>query len=141
MENTYHLPKITHLCFEGNFKLRLQHSRVVVTQAGILCVVAHTYGAGYYGRFRGETFHPNMQCTEAIVAELQDVEARGLEAVMEIGMLTGRCCVCGRTLTNEESIAGGIGPICGGRFMKSFPEAYRELHKKQDTGNDTLEAL
>lgn len=26
------------------------------------------------------------------------------------------CCACGRTLTNPESIAAGIGPICGGRL-------------------------
>lgn len=32
------------------------------------------------------------------------------------GALYGTCCVCGRTLTNEDSIAAGIGPICAGKF-------------------------
>lgn len=30
--------------------------------------------------------------------------------------LYGTCCVCGRTLTDETSIAEGIGPKCGSRF-------------------------
>ncbi len=32
------------------------------------------------------------------------------------GALYGQCCVCGRMLTNEESIKDGIGPICEGRL-------------------------
>jgi hypothetical protein len=32
------------------------------------------------------------------------------------GMLYGRCVVCGRTLTDEGSIAAGIGPICAEKF-------------------------
>lgn len=39
-----------------------------------------------------------------------------LEEAKEFGALYGTCCVCGRTLTNEESIEAGIGPICGGRL-------------------------
>ena len=27
-------------------------------------------------------------------------------------MKTGKCSVCGRTLTNPESIARGMGPVC-----------------------------
>ncbi len=32
------------------------------------------------------------------------------------GVLTGICAVCGRTLTNEISVAAGIGPVCAARF-------------------------
>jgi hypothetical protein len=32
------------------------------------------------------------------------------------GALYGTCCVCGRTLTDEQSIADGIGPVCGSKF-------------------------
>ena len=39
-----------------------------------------------------------------------------LEEAKRFGVLYGTCCVCGRTLTNEESIAAGIGPICAGKF-------------------------
>ena len=34
------------------------------------------------------------------------------EAAAAFGKLTGTCCVCMRTLTNEESIERGIGPVC-----------------------------
>lgn len=30
--------------------------------------------------------------------------------------LYGRCFVCGRTLTDDESIENGIGPVCAGKF-------------------------
>lgn len=37
------------------------------------------------------------------------------EAARAFGQLYGVCCVCARTLTDEISIAEGIGPICGSR--------------------------
>lgn len=39
-----------------------------------------------------------------------------LEQAKAFGALYGTCCVCGRTLTNEDSIEAGIGPVCGKRF-------------------------
>ena len=39
-----------------------------------------------------------------------------LDEAREYGTLYGRCIVCGRTLTDEGSIAAGIGPICAARF-------------------------
>lgn len=37
------------------------------------------------------------------------------ETATQFGKLYGTCVMCGRTLTNEESIARGIGPICASR--------------------------
>lgn len=34
------------------------------------------------------------------------------EQAAAYGHKTGRCMICGRELTNEESIKNGIGPIC-----------------------------
>lgn len=39
-----------------------------------------------------------------------------LEEAKEFGALYGTCCVCSRTLTDENSIAAGIGPVCAGKF-------------------------
>lgn len=39
-----------------------------------------------------------------------------LAEAKEWGALYGTCCVCGRLLTNEESIEAGIGPVCAGKF-------------------------
>lgn len=38
-----------------------------------------------------------------------------LEQSRDFGALYGTCCICSRTLTNELSIALGIGPVCGDR--------------------------
>ena len=39
-----------------------------------------------------------------------------LEQAAEMGVKTGRCVVCARLLTDPESVAAGIGPICAGRL-------------------------
>lgn len=39
-----------------------------------------------------------------------------LDEAKAYGKVTGQCCVCARKLTNEDSIAAGIGPVCAGRF-------------------------
>lgn len=38
------------------------------------------------------------------------------EAMLRYGRELGHCGHCGRTLTNEESRAAGIGPICSGKM-------------------------
>ena len=39
------------------------------------------------------------------------------EAAMAWGVKTGRCSCCGKTLTDPQSIAAGIGPVCAGRWF------------------------
>lgn len=39
-----------------------------------------------------------------------------LEEAKKFGALYGTCCVCARTLTDENSIEAGIGPVCATRF-------------------------
>lgn len=47
---------------------------------------------------------------------LQKIAAAGPEeASKRYGHELGHCGICGRTLTNPESIALGIGPVCAGR--------------------------
>lgn len=38
-----------------------------------------------------------------------------LEEAKEFGTIYGVCAMCGRTLTDETSIANGIGPICASK--------------------------
>lgn len=45
---------------------------------------------------------------------VQPQEKMSLEEAKEFGQIYGVCCRCGRTLTDETSIANGIGPICEG---------------------------
>lgn len=50
------------------------------------------------------------------VTKLRSEFKMDLEACKSFGKLYGRCMVCSRTLTDEESVAAGIGPICAGKF-------------------------
>jgi hypothetical protein len=47
----------------------------------------------------------------------------------KFGKLYGVCVICGRTLTDEISIALGIGPICGSR---NFGEKFDEMRRAAD---------
>lgn len=50
------------------------------------------------------------------IRNLSESTRMTLEEAKEFGTLYGTCCVCGRTLTDENSIAAGIGPVCAGKF-------------------------
>lgn len=50
------------------------------------------------------------------IYHLQGAEPMTLAEAAAYGRRTGRCCVCGRTLTNETSVQAGIGPVCSRRF-------------------------
>jgi len=52
----------------------------------------------------------------AVVAILEELEANPLEAAKKYGRESGRCCSCGRDLTDPASIENGIGPICATKF-------------------------
>lgn len=47
---------------------------------------------------------------------MQAIAANPEAACSLYGHTLGRCGICGRTLTNEESRGKGIGPICAERF-------------------------
>lgn len=49
------------------------------------------------------------------VFHLKEEDRLTLERAKELGHLYGICVRCGRTLTDEGSIAAGIGPICAGK--------------------------
>lgn len=50
------------------------------------------------------------------IRDLRPEHKMTLEQAKEYGRLYGTCCSCGRDLTDEESIANGIGPICAKKF-------------------------
>lgn len=52
----------------------------------------------------------------AVRDTLDEFNGAPLQTAMKYGKLAGRCCSCGRELTNDGSIEAGIGPICAGKF-------------------------
>ena len=47
---------------------------------------------------------------------LTSAERLTVEQAAKMGKATGRCVVCARLLTAEQSVTQGIGPICAGRL-------------------------
>jgi hypothetical protein len=112
-------PRIEKLVRVDNMQLHLGNSKVVLFQSGALAVVAPVFGQGTFGIIEhGGALRRFSKMSDEVFTTLQDVEARGLEAVKEIGRATGHCCICGRTLTDAHSIEAGIGPICEGRWNR-----------------------
>jgi hypothetical protein len=77
------------------------------------------------GRWKGYVFVKvqasdelhNVRSREARNSILAKIAADGIqEAMLRYGREIGKCGHCGRTLTNEESRAVGIGPVCRGKM-------------------------
>ena len=65
-------------------------------------------GGGSNGSFQKQSVPRKNQA-----AVLGEIEKAGVEAAAKrFGQETGKCCVCNRGLTNEESREAGIGPEC-----------------------------
>lgn len=62
----------------------------------------------------GDDFYP-VKARNLRTLALDLIAADPAAASAAYGHLIGRCGICGRTLTNEESRAAGIGPVCAGR--------------------------
>lgn len=50
------------------------------------------------------------------VFQLTANELLSVDEVRAFGLRTGMCAICGRTLTDPESVQKGIGPICEGKY-------------------------
>lgn len=88
---------------EGMYKVDGEIFKVYHTQAGHIATKQLTEdGFEYTGRKPLAVIKPEHRMT--------------LDEAKEYGKVTGTCCNCGRLLTNEESIAAGIGPICASKF-------------------------
>lgn len=67
----------------------------------------------YVGKLIDKTFHPAWGVkAEPILADLLEIAASPANVLRAKGQSTGKCCCCGRILTDPASIAAGIGPIC-----------------------------
>lgn len=72
--------------------------------------------AAYLGKITDGKFFAARDCSDddasRIVAAASDPKA----AAVAYGNRTGSCCICARELTNKESVALGIGPICAAKY-------------------------
>lgn len=70
----------------------------------------------YLGKFADGRFVRSRDCSDDRAHALVLIAINPENAAKEYGIRTGICCVCSRTLTDPESIALGIGPICAAKF-------------------------
>lgn len=80
------------------------------TNGEVVYVSKGTSGHLYGKVWDGESFNYRR----GILREID--RALTVEEAAEFGHTTTRCCCCGRTLKNPESVSLGIGPICRKRF-------------------------
>lgn len=71
----------------------------------------HGSGHLYAKILQGTTF----TVAPGAISALRPEHQMTLDDAKEYGRLYGVCCRCGRTLTDESSIAAGIGPVCSGK--------------------------
>lgn len=69
-------------------------------------------GPGYVGKIVNGKFEARREAKPDTLQLLCDIAENPLEAATKYGRSTGNCCCCGRELTDPESVAAGIGPIC-----------------------------
>lgn len=90
--------------------LKISEAKETSSNAGALYVKT---GDTYLGKIVGSTFHPAWGVKQAdVLPQLLKIAANPAEELRIMGKETGICCCCGRELTDPESIAAGIGPIC-----------------------------
>ena len=64
----------------------------------------------------GTEVEPVWTYEPGVLSMIAGAEKLTLEEAQQFGHMYGQCIVCGRTLSNESSIAAGIGPICAQKF-------------------------
>ncbi len=73
-------------------------------------------GEAYLGKIAAGKFLASRDCSDAMRAAIVATMADPLAAAVAFGRRTGACSCCGRELTDKDSVARGIGPICAERF-------------------------
>lgn len=86
------------------------------TQDGTIYRVHESRESGrhYAKRMEYDLFSdkPRFVYEKGAIAKLSDDDRMTLAEAKAWGMETGFCCVCGAFLTDEKSVANGIGPVC-----------------------------
>lgn len=82
--------------------------------AGALYVKSN--GGDYLGKVQGGRFVRAFGVAEDVASEVVAVASDPRQAAVAYGKKYGSCSCCGRELSNAESIALGIGPICATKY-------------------------
>jgi len=70
----------------------------------------------YLGKVLGGKLFTVAAVSTALEQDIVAVAADPLNAAIAYGKRYGKCSVCGRTLTDEDSVGRGIGPVCAQNY-------------------------
>jgi hypothetical protein len=70
----------------------------------------------YLGKVMGGRLFTSRDCTAEAAERIVAVSSDPAQAAIAYGQKFGACSVCGRALTDSDSIARGIGPICAENY-------------------------
>jgi hypothetical protein len=73
-------------------------------------------GEVYLGKVVQGRFNKVRDCSDADALEIVDLAADPHTAAVAFGKEYGKCAVCAKELSDPESVARGIGPVCAGRY-------------------------
>lgn len=85
-------------------------------KARIFKVIHAVHGSGRQYAKELDTETGEWVMAPGYVRRFTPADKMDLAKAQEFGHLYGLCVRCGRTLTDEGSIAAGIGPICAGKM-------------------------
>jgi hypothetical protein len=68
------------------------------------------------GFVKGGKFNARRECTAVEAKAVAEVCSNPAAGAIAYGKAWGICAVCGLTLTNDESIQAGLGPVCRAKF-------------------------
>lgn len=77
-------------------------------------LAVHGSGKPYAKKLNKET--GRWDYVPGLVSKLKPEHKLTQEQAKEFGLLYGRCAICGRTLTREESIERAMGPVCAAKM-------------------------
>ena len=83
-------------------------------------------GSVYLGKVLGGRFLKVGACTPEQEARVAAVASNPDEEARAYGQRTGRCCICRRKLTAEESIDSFVGPICADKYGLPWGKAAKQ---------------
>lgn len=73
--------------------------------------------ASDFARYSYQVDAETVTVEQTAAEALRKIAESPEQAAVRYGAQTGSCSICGRELTDPESVARGIGPICAGNFF------------------------